>query len=295
MDLFEKYMNYVKKELISYQLGYTIKDNDTDIKIITRLFNAKQRYIPKQKYIIKESKDIRESFIKLDKQYQEAFQEIKIMFRNAEEVSPYLSTRIKRTDYYDKLLLDWNIHHLHLSKKKSSNDYWVDRSDYILLFIIEDNIVYFIDIKKHKEDNVFEQQKYLKIIYNNWATILEPYKINYEIGSYLELTDTEIKKLRDEGINIPFIINNNAYIGFGDGISGVGTNSLHQDKAMRIKKYLIRMNEYCKLNEQKICHEIYQKTNIKLEILTLDLFYDNNELRVIETKSNYLIGILLGI
>ena len=116
MNLFEKYMNYVRKELISYKLGYTVKENDTDIKIITRLFNAKQRYIPKQKYIIKESQEIKESFKRLNKQYQEAFNEIKMMFSNAEEVRPHLSTRIKKTDYYDKLLLDWNIHHLHLNK-----------------------------------------------------------------------------------------------------------------------------------------------------------------------------------
>ena len=289
MNLFEKYMNYVKKELISYQLGYTIKDNDTDIKIITRLFNAKQRYIPQEKYIIKESQEVKENLKELDKQYQEAFNEIKVVFSTAEEIRPYLSKRIKTTDYYDKLLLDWKIHHLHLSKKKSSTDYWVERSDYLLLFIIEDNIVYFIDIEKHRENNVFEQQKYLKIIYNNWSIILEPYKINREIYSYTELTDSEIKQLREAGINTPFIINNKAYMGLGDGISGAGTNFLHQDKAMKIKKYLTRMDKYCKLNEKKICHEIYQETNIKLETLTLGLFYDNDEPRVIETKSNYLI------
>jgi len=289
MNLFEKYMNYVRKELISYKLGYTVKENDTDIKIITRLFNAKQRYIPKQKYIIKESQEIKESFKRLNKQYQEAFNEIKMMFSNAEEVRPYLSTRIKKTDYYDKLLLDWNIHHLHLNKKNSVTDYWVDRSDYLLLFIIEANTVYFVDIEKHKENNIFEQQKYLKVIYNNWSNILEPYKKNCEIASYTELTDSGIKKLREAGINTPFIIDNKAYMGFGDGISGAGTNFLHQGKAMRIKKYLTRIDEYCKLNEQKICHKIYQETNIKLETLTLDLFYDNDELRVIETKSNCLI------
>lgn len=134
-----------------------------------------------------------------------------------------------------------------------------------------------------------EIEIYLKIIHNNWSSLLEPFEINRTINNVIDLTDSEIKQLREANINTPFIINNKAYLGFGDGLSGLGTNFTHQNKAMKIKKYLTKMDEYCKLHKTKICNEIYKKTNIKLEKLTLDLFYEDDELRIIETKSNCLI------
>jgi len=288
MNLFEMYMDYVKKELIFYKLGYTIKDNDTDIKIITKLFNAKQRFISPKKYFVRESQEFKKTLESLETKYQEAYDEVKLAFISALELQPYLSTKIKKTDFFDKLLLDWNIHHLHLSKK-DTNTCWVERSDYLLLFMIEEETIHIIDISEHSKENVFEQQKYLEIIHNNWSHYLSPYRVKREISEYQDLTDNDIKISRKANINVPFIINNELYMSLGDSISGVGTNVTHQIEAMQIKKYLEKMGKYCTLNEKKICAKIYQKTGIQLKKLTLDLCYDNKGIRVIEIKSNCLI------
>ena len=252
MNLFEKYIYYTKEELNFLNLGGTIQSTDTGIEIIIKLFNVKSRMIPVQKYVIKESQEVIKTISTLGDTYKEAFQEVKSAFSNGVNLTPYLSKDTKTPTKYDRLLIDWKMHHLHLTKKESSNEDLVERSDYLLLFIIENNIVYFIDIEKHGETNVFAKQQYLEIVNNNWSYLFESHRIPRQVYNDSKLSNSNIRQLRKKGINTPFFVGDKSYLGLGDGISGAGTNFSHQNEAMRIKRYLTTMEEYCKLYEKNI-------------------------------------------
>ena len=85
------------------------------------------------------------------------------------DITGHLSKQIFDPDKNDFLLNDWLIHHLHLSTTKADKTAkFYDRSKYLLFVGFNSYQAFIIDIRPHKEQNVFAKKELLEIIDNNW-------------------------------------------------------------------------------------------------------------------------------
>lgn len=127
----------------------------------------------------------------------------------------------------DLLFADWGIHHLHLTTSPIENgEYFSTRSDWHLFLWIQNNIAFLIDVASHKARESFENINLLKIIYNNWPEVLDPYKVNGILPSHSRRSNAEVKQLRKGSLNSFINIAGNLYISPGGGITSASTSLL---------------------------------------------------------------------
>jgi len=99
-------------------------------------------------------------------------------------------------------------------------------SNSLLFCIVAEGDVYFIDILRHDDDNLWVNRRLLEIIKNNWPDLLEPGKVHGIEGA--GYSDEEIWQLRKDGINSPIEIDGSTYLPIvGGGISLLRHNLMH--------------------------------------------------------------------
>ena len=97
----------------------------------------------------------------------------------------------------------------------------MDRSDYLLFFITYGNTVFLIDINRHPKSDKWIDEKYYKIVFNNWPFI-------YESRRLRSVTDFKHKHNRKDEyalskcITLLKEIGGNVYLPFFSGIAGNG-------------------------------------------------------------------------
>lgn len=138
-------------------------------------------------------------------QYRSSIMKLKNIFENGSSIRPYLSNKVNKIYFDDRLLLDWNIHHLHFipnnSKQKRTND---------ILFITEsESVIHFISIMTHQD---FYNIDLLKYIYDNAPSVLERYKL-VGIQPLLQNYSSEtIKNLRNFDVGYCVSFGDNVYV-----------------------------------------------------------------------------------
>lgn len=90
-------------------------------------------------------------------------------FEIGEDITGHLSKTIYQAEYWDILLNHWNIYHLHLNKRKADtlSQMSNNRAEYLLFMIILDNVVFFLDVRKHPKGSGFTALSFLEIAQNN--------------------------------------------------------------------------------------------------------------------------------
>lgn len=222
MDLINDLKEIFIKQFDEHGISYT---NTEDIhKLACKYLNTLSNIIsptPRKVFISRELMSK-----KMPKKINAIFDEIKTKFEEGSNVNPHLSKGILNSDYDDSLLHVWKIYHLHMTNtkiKESDIFYERPRPDYLLFCMVYENDVYFIDILRHNEDNLWSRTEFLKIVKNNWPELLEPCRTHGIKGA--KYTDEEIGQLRKSGINSPIEIDGNVYYPIlGGGISLAGTN-----------------------------------------------------------------------
>lgn len=275
MNLFQKFMAVLKAEINHY--GMTNFGSLADQDIIAIYFNLKTKIIYQFPYMIKESREVIAKLSSLGTQYDVAYEEIKLRLKNGDDVNPFLSKEALNPEFHDYLLLDWNIHHLHLNNNNSGN-YFNCRSSYLLMLLFNYNIAHFIDIEHHNDPEVFVKREYLKIIKDNWPEVIESYELKGVLDVSFNPTNAEIKKFRKNQINTILKIENKVYSPPGGGINLAGSGQRHIQKAMELKEYIDSVDAK------------YQ-TNIDI---VLDFAYDNNHLVLIDKNSNSIIEVMIA-
>lgn len=141
---------------------------------------------------------------------------------SGEDLTPHLSRQIKDLNSVDPLLNDWGIHHLHLGIEIESDGFAKRRSELLYVFF-NDSDAYLIQIMDHRS---FSKKELLRIIHNNWPSLIDRYLIKSIKMSPSSLTDSQINQLRNEGTTtVTPIYEDTVYGPVGGGITSARTST----------------------------------------------------------------------
>ena len=123
----------------------------------------------------------------------------------------------------DGLLLDFGMHHFHLSRELEPPGEFVKRSDYLLFAIIADADAYFVDIRPHDDPEklLWVRQDLLNIVHSNWPELIGV--LRGVAGDVL--TDEQKKELRRKNTNHVTQLGNDAIFPIGGGMMGDGSST----------------------------------------------------------------------
>lgn len=166
-------------------------------------------------------------------------------FELGEDINSNLSKGIFNSSSWDYVLNIWNIRHLHLSEsvevEKSAMS--KNRSDYLLFFVLKEDGVWFIDVRKHPRGPGFTSFEFLEILdESNWLNIIEFQELKDAINVKPVIEkEVDIYYLTKAGVNIAYEINGKYYINIM-GITSLGNKSDHTfamiDIRKKIRKFL---------------------------------------------------------
>ena len=240
-DIQTEILNYYDRMGISYKA-----DESAPESTIVDFFSYLYKMIPDRKRKVEYSNELK---IKMDngelpreqvdilKKYEDAFKEGKNM-------NDFLSNKTGGPDKIDFLLYTWHLYHLHLSGKfdaKMKNN----RSDTLLLCIVNNECVYFVDVIPHpKKAKDYFKLRYLEIIKNNnWMEYIDFFEIpNMEPGSL------EPKITSEEDI---FLLYSKGAMNISFEFEGKGYSSLLLMTSTRNPEYAVKQLQ--KINREIRC------------------------------------------
>lgn len=265
-------INLFKYELM--EVGYDVSRITETDKILyayfvmcKRLVNTKKRHVYKS------------NVFSCPQELQEALNMLENAIENGENINPYLSRRMKETDYQDKLLFDWNVYHLHLGTTKDADGY-ITRTGALLFAMINDEGVYFINIYSHNDQ--WSDKDMLNIVNNNWPELLDTWKVN--ATPEVEYTNEDIKQFRKCNVNtIIKLDDGTSLLGPGMGLNAAGGSAgaminvidkIHEIKGFHqvLVKWVMEHPQFEGYDETKIvrkgdeilCELPYHKFSFKL-------------------------------
>jgi hypothetical protein len=255
------FLNDVKNIIINNLefMGCSLPKNQEFEHLILCYKNIENKHIVPRKRIVSFSKEISCN------QHLKQFTNLINKIENGDEVNCFLSKKMRHSEYQDKLLNDWGIHHLH---------YKTERSDQLLFVMFNENHTYFIDIMPHenykKQPNkvTWANSKLIQIIHSNWPNLLSRHKINGV--DECNLTNQQRKSLRDFNSNAPITMSDGTtYCVIGGGLTSTGHCIRHIRDVDSQRQYI----EYIQENFKKVYQEKLINQNVQsvyLESIEMD-------------------------
>lgn len=133
IDLNKDFTNIIKNRIL--KMGVAPLD---DKNCVYEYFNLQKRLVSQIPRRIEKSKEF-----SCPKEYEFALAEIENKIIKGDNLVPFMSDSILKTDFNDGLLNDWNIYHLHLTKQFRT-DGFAKRSNYELFVYFTEDTAYFI-------------------------------------------------------------------------------------------------------------------------------------------------------
>jgi hypothetical protein len=210
---------------------------------VQRYFNFRLKYIGLSKRTLKISRELLSKLATCPS--RDAFYEILYNAGEGKDLNPYQSKGAFNSDVHDCLFNDWGIHHLHLSNtKKKPTDFFYDRSDYLVFVRFTDDTVYFLDIQRHKENDVWSKRDFLRIIQRNWPESIAD-KVVPGVQWDPDLNDNEIGTLRKKGYLFGVNIDEKAYLLLGHGQMSSGDNFMATTMADNLSRWIEANKHLC--------------------------------------------------
>ena len=288
--------------------GINIDINDK--KLAIHYFDMKERLLDFDiKFNILKSKEVNEILSSniLNDCEKQAFNDIVYRLENNMPIDMYLSNLVydinmKRSDY---LLKCWGIYHLHLEKKNNITNNFERKSDWLLFLKISvdwKNIL-LISIDKHPKSDTWYQEKWLKIIDDNWNDELLYYDGGLKVIN--ELAENEVFKASQRQV-YAVNINNKAVFPFlgcatsGDSIINVRkecdlynfVRNIQENTLKNYCEYFIDISKYCRrhgsaFNKSLDFHVIIE---YKEPYSWFVLYEKNNRIKEIICKTKEIVG-----
>jgi hypothetical protein len=242
IDTFHNDINSIIKEFINdFELKYEGMEFGPSNPLL-RWLDFTTRYIQPAKRKIFYSKNFKKQ---LDEAVEIALNKIESIIRNGGDINPYQSKGLiinndtsgsKRQARTDLLFADWGVHHLHLSDSNPEpGKYFSKRSDWLIFCIFGENDARFIDIRRHKGHELFEDKEMLKSIADSWPEYMDRFKVKImDSISALPNTPGEIKILRKSGVTSAVQINDSVYLPLGKGVTAASTSVISSEQLIRI-------------------------------------------------------------
>lgn len=165
-----------------------------------------------------------------------------------EDINPYQGRGLKRrhdtsrhdhasrTDY---LFASWGILHFHLSDEPIPPDrYFSKPADWLAFGIVTDDQFVLIDVLRHSDREGFSDPALLETVARCWPLYMEQFRIKSVAPAGRPFTQAEIHFARDHGGNVPFIYNDQTFIGPGGGYTSAGTTMKAAAAMMHIARTL---------------------------------------------------------
>lgn len=273
IEIISKIRDYFDNKKINY------KDGNFETYINQWLDISDKVIVPKKRNVIY-SKELEEKIKnnKINEETIELIKKFKLKFEVGEDICQYLSKNITDSSCIDNLLTIWRIHHLHLTDELKEN--FSKRSDKYILFLIHNDIVYFLDQTKHLAKEEFASKYFIELLANNnWLHFVSIYpaqnvvSTNYEINS-----DAEMYKLWTTNVNCStFKIGDSYYTNLNGKTCG-GTSLQNQNCIIELNKFLFKLSESsqasfigCEINSNLMQLAIYFSNNgIEYKLLVPD-------------------------
>lgn len=230
-------MNSIEKKIVEKIYKYygdnsiAFDISDEFGKVLTNYFNSlsKRIRVCKRKVFLSSELKLKMKNEKIKKEHVENIERFIDDFEKGNDMNGHLSKQIYNSGFYDKLLICWGIHHLHLSSTKANceSEMTENRSDTLLFCIINGDSVYFIDAESHNREYVFSMFNLLNIISDNWLSLIDQFEVKDIIRGSLEPkvdNDETLYKLWKSNINIFYEIGGRVYSFIDRGLTGIGSN-----------------------------------------------------------------------
>ena len=223
--------------------GIQCDPNINYTKLLLTLFDLDRKWVPPKKRIVVYSKELQEKMhSSLSEDNVELIHLFADKFSNGENINNHLSTNIYLPEQYDRLLNQWNIHHLHLNKDEaeSKQDMHNNRSGTYLLFLIDNERVYFLDCVPHLRGNNFADLEFIEIVFKNkWWDVVPLVKLEgvISLGAAVR-TKEDIFALWKSNVNITAFEFENEFYSVGNKVRLSGDRSLDMDAVCKLNEIL---------------------------------------------------------
>lgn len=244
IKLEKKFLNDINSIALGFIENFQLEYSGTSDLALLRWLDFRMRYVePKPRKIIYSN-----SFEKnINENNKKGLKILENLIIRGDDVNPYQSKGLTSNDTLsekkqirtDLLWADWGIIHFHLTDKKiPANQYFSNRSDWLLFCIVDDYFIRFIDIRHHNEKNLFSLIELLEITIRSYPKYMEKFELNRDVEQQQKISDEDIHDLRKSGINFVPVIDNVAYQNSGQGITSASTPIIVTDKLLRIQNKL---------------------------------------------------------
>lgn len=211
-------------------LGCTVPASDD--KAIVGYLNVSRRRIEPRARAIKKSADFA-----CPAEVAPGLAELELKLIAGHDVNPHHSKSISKTDYQDPLFNDWGIVHLHLGLTNFAGQ--VGRTGPVLFALVEEHIIYMIDIAQHgRGHDPWHRQELVRTIHANWPEAIRRHRLEGVTADRME--DSTIKGFRKMGANVLIAMEDGtAYAPLGGGQTAAGTSTRGRIEADRAR-YMAR-------------------------------------------------------
>ncbi|WP_105621464.1 hypothetical protein [Cronobacter malonaticus] len=280
IDLNKEIDEIAEKAIEAFELSYVKTASSNLHDPLLRWCDFLLRFIPPAKRTILKSDRFP---VQISDDSKVGLQRIEELFTTGGDVNPYQSKTLtlfndtsgkKENKRTDGLWADWGIHHLHLPLNPvAPGNKYSDRSEWVLFLKVYNDAVFFIDIKHHDKDvepNLFSQQDLVMTFIRNWPKEAEVYQMKNVLGlaNNKAITDADVAKMRNSGINMPFQMDGKVYAPIGMGMTTAVT-------ATRVSIFSNKISFYAKEIEKVLMDE--EKQFMK-ELKSCDI--DNPEFQI---------------
>lgn len=185
-------------------------------------------------------------------------------FEKGENVYANLHKPIKKINFEDLMLYDWNIQYFHLGTCESNG--FVTRTGDVLLALITDETCYCISIKPHGH---WSDKELLETINRNWPILTVEYKMDANLVPEHSPSDDELAALRTMGVNvIQQLSDGSVLIPIGGGLQADKSSTNAFWSASELRKMIYN-------NEKIICQQIQDNPDWNLRPEDFNQCYRN--------------------
>jgi len=282
------------KEIMSddmHRRGLNLESCSTMHQLVLKYFNTLRRIIPKQRYEIEISPNLKVKIQSLPKNLQDGIRSVISEASSGVDLLPRHSRRIKNNDYSDPLLNDWGIFHLHLGASIES-DGFINRTGELLYVYRHEEKLYLLDVLKHK----WADRNLVEVIHNNWPTAISKNRVaDFNSVENVATTDDIVSSLRNFGLTYIYKTKDGtAYTPLGGGYVTSGGSIESVIGSNTTIHWLKHMETSVDRDKEIFTDKIYKVTGKKLDSLNLKLIRHDGEFYILETQVGVMYRVKFG-
>lgn len=246
----------------------------TEVDASLAFFKAKQRLIAPKPRNVEWSNKLR--VVPFSDQVRRDLDDVAGESQRGENLCRRLSRSIKDLGTKDGLLFDWGVHHLHLGHEVEG-DGFVKRSGPVLLVLVRDETLYFVDVVPHGRDvpPPWGDRAILDAIDAEWPETIADWRfddVELDDEDVVGTTPSTIMSMRRVGISILYkAASGRIYMSPGGGVTLGGGSGLASRQALSMCNRVDRFERAIRERGEDVAERFSVKAGRTLTELQLQL------------------------